>query len=417
MGEDEGPYSGWSRGQLIEGLQAAEARAAAAEQRANDLSREHEREQQHRDEDFRRFVGGSPLGLAVTTVPVGGGPWTVVINPVLAELLRAPPDVLAPMAAVPLERLAGRFYVDGRPLSEEELPMRRAVEEGISLRDLELEVPHPDGSLTLFGHSVALLDQEGRFHVSFSAFMDMTARKRAEEALADADRNKDMFLALLGHELRTPLAAMSNALHLLRRRSREDPALQRSCEMMDRQLERTLRLVDDLQDLSRIKRGRLRLERAETDLLPVVAHALEAMRPQAEKRDLTLEAALPDAPVRALADAGRIEQVCMNLLGNAIKYTDPGGRIRLSLTTQNGTALISVKDTGIGIPSELLPAAFDLYRQADEALSRSQGGLGVGLALVRGLVEMHGGTVAAISEGVDRGSEFVVHLPLLDASP
>ncbi len=235
-------------------------------------------------------------------------------------------------------------------------------------------------------------------------------RRRAEE-LAQADRRKDEFLAMLSHELRNPLAPISNAVHLLREVD-GGPALARSRDVIDRQVTHLARLVDDLLDVSRITRGKVALRREPVALAAVLARAVETARPLIDARGhtLTLDAGT-DLPWLD-ADPTRLEQVVANLLNNAAKYTDEGGHITVRAAREGGEAVVRVRDTGAGIPGDVLPHVFDLFRQADRTLDRSQGGLGVGLTLVLQLVELHGGRVEAHSEGPGRGSEFVVRLPL-----
>jgi signal transduction histidine kinase len=383
---------------------------AALRRREEELRQAHADELKRRDADFGRFVGTSPLGIIVVAARDCRH---VVVNPALAELLRIAPDPERPMTSVSLEALPVRFARDGAPLAAAELPFCRAAALCEAVRNAELDVLREDGTTcTLFGHAVPVLNEEGGLKAVLAAFVDVTSRKQAEAALERADRNKDAFLAILGHELRTPLTAMVNALRLLRRRRGEDPAVRSACDLLDRQLAQCTRLVTDLQDISRIKRGRLALERSRADLAALARQALEVVRPEAERGGVALRASFPGEPVEAEVDPGRIEQVLTNLLGNAIKYTRPEGGVCLELERIGSEVRIVVQDSGIGMPPDLLAAAFDLYHQAEETLSRSQGGLGIGLALVRGIVEMHGGAVSVVSEGPDRGSAFTVTLPI-----
>jgi signal transduction histidine kinase len=247
-----------------------------------------------------------------------------------------------------------------------------------------------------------------------------TERKRLEgelrvrvRDLAEADRRKDEFLAMLAHELRNPLAPVRNGLQVLRVRRNADPEVDRLAEMMSRQVGQMVRLVDDLLDVSRITKGKVTLRREPVDLTAVVNQAVEAVRPLLDARRHELTVATPPEPIRLDADPSRLAQVIGNLLNNAVKYTDEGGRIWLDTHRERDQAVISVRDTGVGISAEMLPRVFDLFTQIDPTLDRSQGGLGVGLTLVRSLVELHGGTVYASSPGPGRGSEFVVRIPAL----
>jgi signal transduction histidine kinase len=237
------------------------------------------------------------------------------------------------------------------------------------------------------------------------------ARSRMEK-LITADRLKDEFIAVLCHELRSPLASIRNAIGILRSRSDEDLAVQHSMHaLIERQVRQMTLLAVGLLDVSRITSGRLRLKRERVDLCVVVRNAIETVESDLNQRQQRVAVAWPDAPVWLQADAGRLEQVFVNILGNASKYTDAGGELALSVSTRNGHAIVCVRDSGIGIAHHMLPHIFDLFVQADEAAPRSRSGLGIGLALVRMLAELHGGSVIAASAGLGRGSEFTVRLP------
>jgi len=231
--------------------------------------------------------------------------------------------------------------------------------------------------------------------------------------LRDQDRHKDEFLATLSHELRTPLSAMRNGLQLLRLGS-EDPALLlHARSILDRQVQQIVRLVDDLLDVSRINSNRLELRTEWVELATVIKNAVEASRPAIEAARHEFSVALPSHPVLLDADPIRLAQALSNLLNNAAKYTEAGGRIELSAEQLGKRVVISVRDTGIGIPPETLPHVFRMFVQSRRSVERSQGGLGIGLPLVKRLVEMHGGTVEARSDGPGKGSEFIVRLPVL----
>jgi signal transduction histidine kinase/HAMP domain-containing protein/ActR/RegA family two-component response regulator len=236
-------------------------------------------------------------------------------------------------------------------------------------------------------------------------------------AVQEADSRKNEFLAMLAHELRNPLGAISNAVHLLDIRD-GDNGSRATRDVLERQVRHMARLVDDLLDVSRITRGKVELRKERVNLADVVRHAVLTVRPLINARGHRLSVSLPSEPIWLEADPTRLEQVLANLLNNAAKYTEPGGRIDLLVElvhARTRSAVIRVRDSGIGIPSEVLPHVFDLFAQAERSLDRSQGGLGIGLTLVRSLVEMHGGTVTAHSEAPGRGSEFVVRLPTLPA--
>lgn len=234
------------------------------------------------------------------------------------------------------------------------------------------------------------------------------APSRLDE-LATAERRKDEFLAMC-HELRSPLAAIQNAFRLMSSENAETAARQRAQVLMERQIRRMTQLVDDLQDLSRIGHGGLPVRRERLDLRVVVGHAIETLESDIKGRDHQLTMALPDAPLWVHADAFRLEQVFVNLLSNASKYTDAGGELMVQAHSRDALAVVRIRDSGIGIAADALPYIFDLFRQADAGDPRSRSGLGIGLALVRNIVEVHGGSVTAASEGIGRGSEFAVQL-------
>jgi len=241
------------------------------------------------------------------------------------------------------------------------------------------------------------------------------ALRQSADAMAEADRRKDEFLATLAHELRNPLAPVRNALQLLRIKGPAEPELQWTRDVIDRQVQRMTRLIDDLMDVSRISRNKLELRKEVVRLAKVVQGAVETSRPLMEEMGHELHATLPPEPILLDADVARLEQVFLNLLNNAAKYTEKGGHIRLSAERQGSDVVVVVKDTGIGIPASNLRTIFEMFSQVEGALTRSQGGLGIGLCLVKRLVEMHGGTIEAHSAGPGKGSEFVVRLPIFVA--
>jgi PAS domain S-box-containing protein len=242
---------------------------------------------------------------------------------------------------------------------------------------------------------------------------DVTDQERAEE-LIGADRRKDQFLAMLAHELRNPLAPIRNAVELMRQVETLDPSFQEAREMVERQVKHLARLVDDLLDVSRINQGSIRLRKEVMDLGLVIQRAVDATRPIIDSRAHQLTLQLPREKIRLDADPARLQQVVSNLLHNAAKYTMPGGSLWVTASREGDEAVVRVRDTGIGVPSDVLERVFEPFvQQSDDSLARTQGGLGVGLTLVRSLIEMHGGSVEASSPGLGQGSEFVVRLPAL----
>src|SRR5262245_21425233 len=250
----------------------------------------------------------------------------------------------------------------------------------------------------------------------------LEALLRAEEALRarerqlhTADRRKDEFLAMLAHELRNPLAPIRNAGELLARTLPPDPRLQGAAAIVKRQIGQLARLVDDLLDVSRITQGRIELQRRPVDLAAIIAEALESVEPLMREKRHHIALSVTDTPLWVDGDSARLVQCVGNLLANAAKYTDPGGEIRLEAHADGPLAVLAVIDNGVGIPRELLPQIFELFVQSDRSLDRSQGGLGIGLSVVRRLIEMHGGDVVATSGGPGHGARFEVRLPRIDA--
>jgi len=255
-------------------------------------------------------------------------------------------------------------------------------------------------------------DDSGQVIGASKIARDITNQKRAEAALLEADRRKDEFLATLAHELRNPLAPILNSVAVLKAPGATDADQRELRNVIERQVQHMSRLLDDLLDVNRITTGKFELRKQRVTLSAVMDAALETSRPLIESGGHQLTVSAPPEPIFLEADLVRLAQVFGNLLNNAAKYTDRGGRIWFSATRQDGEVLISVRDNGIGISREALPRIFDMFSQASPALQRSQGGLGIGLSLVKGLVELHGGNITAKSEGPGRGSELTVRLPV-----
>jgi PAS domain S-box-containing protein len=308
-----------------------------------------------------------------------------------------PPDALArrwPEHELKVARAEGRFEEEGWRLRKDGTPFWANVV------------------------ITSLYDREGRLRGFAKVTRDLTDRKRIE-ALEHAERQMNEFLAMLGHELRNPLAPIRNAVAMMQTRELSESNLRWASDVIDRQVTHLARLVDDLLDVSRITSGKITLRKEPLALTPLVAATAEASRPLIEERKHAFETALPAEPLLVAGDPTRLSQILLNLLNNAAKYTPEGGHIRLAVETGEGgrEAVIRVQDTGIGIPVDLLPKVFDLFAQGERALDRTEGGLGIGLTLVRQLVQMHGGSVEVHSAGPGRGSEFIVRLPLLAVQP
>ncbi|MCO5165615.1 MAG: PAS domain-containing protein [Planctomycetes bacterium] len=294
--------------------------------------------------------------------------------------------------------------------------LERSARDGADL-DIEYRVVWPDGSVHwLLDRAKMVRDDAGLPTYMSGACLEITEQKRAQQALHDADRRKDEFLAMLAHELRNPLAPIRAAVQLLRLRG-QGAELERIRGVIERQAEHLTRLVDDLLEVSRITSGKIRLKREPVALDAVVARAVEASRPMLEARRHVLDVTAPDRPLRCEGDPIRLAQVLANLLNNAAKYTPEGGRVTLGLARDGVEAVITVRDTGPGIPPEMLEKVFELFTQVDRSLDRAQGGLGIGLTLARRLVELHGGSLRARAGSPPPGAELVVRLPLLADPP
>jgi PAS domain S-box-containing protein len=276
------------------------------------------------------------------------------------------------------------------------------------------ELPIDDSAAPIRG-------KEGNIQGVVLVFRDVAERRRLEhelrrqaQELIETDHRKNDFLAMLAHELRGPLGPIHNAVPLLKQLGAGQSQIVQTAEIIERQSHHARRLVEDLLDISRISRGQVGLAKQPLELAQVIGQALEISRPLVDARKQTLTVDIPEAPIRVEADPVRLTQVVVNVLNNAAKYTDEGGSIMLSVEKRGHQALLRVRDTGIGIAPDVLPHVFDLFMQSRRALGHSQGGLGIGLHLVRSLVAMHGGSVQARSDGPGQGSEFIVTLPTID---
>jgi PAS domain S-box-containing protein len=304
---------------------------------------------------------------------------------------------------------------DGRPLPPERWPPRRALLGETVRPGVEFRFRGDDGAeVWLLVSAVPLRPATDEAPGAIVVVQDITAHKRANETLQAADRRKDEFIATLAHELRNPLAAIRNAAMVLQTRGATEADGRLMPEVIDRQLQHMSRLLEDLLDVSRLAHDKLTLRKQRLELAEIVRMAIETCRPQLDGAGHELAVALPAAPLWVHADPVRLAQVFANLISNAAKYTRSPGHLRIVAERQGDEVVVSVKDDGVGIPAEMLPHLFELFSQGERASEQVQGGLGVGLALVRGLVHLHGGGVEAKSEGRDRGSEFIVRLPAVD---
>jgi signal transduction histidine kinase/DNA-binding response OmpR family regulator len=297
-------------------------------------------------------------------------------------------------------------------------PLQSIAQSDCARRDCEMTVEGPDGrEVVLYGNTAPLHGPSGRLRGSVGAFVDITRLKQAEALLLEADRHKDEFLASLSHELRNPLMPITTSVEVLKRVPNGSDGARRALDVIDRQSRHLARLVEDLLDVTRIRNGKVRLRRTPVDLVAVLLDAAEDQRATFAAAGVELSVQMPDAPVVVDVDAARMLQVTGNMLGNAAKFTPRGGHARLSLSVVDSRARVSVADDGAGIPPEALGQLFRPFAQADRTLDRSRGGLGLGLAVVKQLVEMQGGTVSATSDGIGEGAEFVVELPLASRAP
>ncbi len=323
------------------------------------------------------------------------------------------------------------FHPDGRPYTPEEWPMTRAIRTGENIPNEDIEIHLKDGrSVTIRCNASPIRDSRGEIVAGVVTFYDITEQKQneqereqlllreqlAREQAEVANRVKDEFLAVLSHELRSPLNAILGWAKLLRSRQYDEPTQSRALETIERNAKHQTQLIEDLLDVSRILRGKLSLNVVPVNLANVIEAAIETVQLAAEAKSITLQIELDPSVGSVAGDASRLQQVVWNLLSNAVKFTPPHGHITIRLQDHNCYAIIQVSDSGKGITTDFLPYIFESFRQADSTTTRMFGGLGLGLAIVRHLVELHGGTVMADSAGEDQGSTFTVKLPLIQNS-
>lgn len=381
-----------------------------------------ERLQKQREGEARRQVQVAQARLAFALEAAGVGYWDLDLK--TNEAMRsASHDRIFGYSMLLPNWTFGTFvehvHPEDRPHVVESF--KRAGETGEDW-DFEARIRRVDGEPRwIAAHGRSERDADGKPVRMLGVVLDVTERRelleREQQARAEADRAsraKDEFLAMLGHELRNPLAPIHTALQLMRLRG--DGGAERERAVIERQVTHLTRLVDDLLDVARIARGKVDLKRERVELAEVVAKAIETVSPLLEQRTHALTVDVPRRGLAVDGDPVRLAQVVSNLLSNAAKYTDPGGNVSISAELCEGDVVLRVRDTGVGLSAELLPNVFELFVQGPQSLDRSQGGLGLGLTIVRSLVALHGGRVDASSEGPGRGSEFVVRLPAAPAS-
>ena len=377
------------------------ARNLAARQRASEvLHAERER--------FRTTL--TSIGDAVLVTDSQGR--VTLLNPVAEALTGWDADAIGR----PVETVFRIVNEDTREPAEN--PVGKVLRQGVivGLANHTVLIGRDGRERPIDDSGAPIRDGRGRVVGVVLVFRDIAERRASEHRLHENDRRKDEFLAMLAHELRNPLAPIRNAAHTLTLLGQPDERLRWVSGVIARQVGLLTRLVDDLLDVSRITSGKITLQRERVAVAAVIAQAAETARPAAESRRETLEVDVPDDVGLVEGDPARLIQAVGNLLDNAIRYSEEGGRVRLTARVEAREVVIVVRDEGVGIDAELLPHVFDLFTQADRSLERRQGGLGIGLTLVRRLVEMHGGRVEASSEGAGRGSEFTIRLPRVAAA-
>ena len=334
----------------------------------------------------------------------------ITANAALSELLGVKAESNISLTPPAGEEPQYRIQSQGRDIPADDLPMQYAIAHRTSVRN-DIEIVRPDGSVRYIQNDVEpLYDASGHVSGCVSVCVDLTEQKRAERVLRETDRRKDEFLASLSHELRSPLAPIRDALDVLRR-SGDPLASGRAYAVMERQLYHLTRLTDDLLDVSRITHNKIELRRQRTDLRLVVQSAIETTKPLIDVAGHLLRVEVPRDPIWMEVDFTRMAQAFANLLNNAVKYTERGGRITVRLAVEGPQILVSVSDTGVGIAPAALPRVFDLFLLNDDSVDKPREGLGIGLTLAKRLIELHDGTIDATSDGPGLGSTFLVRLP------
>lgn len=315
----------------------------------------------------------------------------------------------------PADRYCGSaklYSIAGIPISHDQCWMARAILEDREFEGCEVLIERPDGSrFSVLAYANPLHDDAGNISGGVNVLVEVTERKWGSQVMQEADRSKTEFLALLAHELRNPLAPLRNGLQILKLARDDRAAVEEARAMMERQVGQMVRLIDELLELSRIANGKIELQRERLDIATAITDAIESSRPLIESSGHHLTVVLPPQPTYVNADRTRLAQVFTNLLNNSARYTLRGGQIRLRAEQQGNQVIVSLKDNGIGIPPHRLSRIFDMFSATDASRENAQSGLGIGLSLVRAVVDMHGGKVEAHSAGCGAGSEFIVRLP------
>jgi len=305
-------------------------------------------------------------------------------------------------------------YRDGKPVQTKDLPLQIAASTGKDVRGVELTFLFRDGDMRhVLGNASPLINDSGEVVGAVAAFLDVSAQKRAEQELLAASRRKDEFLAMLGHELRNPLAPIQTGVDLLNTLAIDHPVFVRVKETISRQVRHLSRLVDDLLEVSRITEGKIELRRESIDCLAILRSTVDSCHERVSANAQQLDLAIPDEPAYIHGDPVRVTQIFANVLDNAVKYTPKGGRIRVAANLAADSVQVEVEDNGIGIAADFLPYVFNVFAQSDHTLGRSRGGLGLGLTIVKRLVELHGGSISVASQGVGKGTTFKLVLPLM----
>jgi len=356
------------------------------------------------------LIARAPVPIAVAHDPECR---FISANEALARLLALPANVNFSLTPGHGEQPRYRIQRNGKDIPGDELPMQYAMAHRTHVANV-IEIVRADGGVLHVQNDVEpLYDRHGAVCGSVSVCVDMTERKRVERVLREADRRKDEFLATLSHELRNPLAPIRNALELMRRTGHDAALNERALAIMERQVRQLVRLTDDLLDVSRITRNRIELRREQIDLRTAIRSAVESTEPLSDAAGHVVSVDLPPDPLWVHGDATRLAQALANLLDNAVKYSDRGGRIAVTASVEDGEAAVSVADTGIGIAPAALSSIFDMFVQGEPAGSRARTGLGIGLALAKRLVELHDGRIEARSQGPGTGTTFLIRLPMV----